>query len=283
MKPIKWIRVDKQKPCKICEKPDWCGYSDDGAVAICMRVESGRKSRNGGWVHLLKDKPLVPQIRRPEPPSQEHKLFDVARYYESLRRQWCWDYTEACGFSLGVDFDVIDALEPAWDSVNEAFAWPMRDFDGRVIGIRLRAWDGKKWAVRGGNDGLFFPVGAAYPGRELVVCEGPTDTCAALSMGLPAVGRASCMTGGQMLREYCRMHKISRVTIISDNDKIKSRPDGTGWRPGREGAKALGNVLGRMWRMVTPPTKDMRAWYHDGCTPELFADVAGAQRWQLPV
>ena len=38
--PQKLVRVKRGRPCPICEKTDWCSVSEDGALAICMRVQS---------------------------------------------------------------------------------------------------------------------------------------------------------------------------------------------------------------------------------------------------
>ena len=51
--PARLVRVDRANPCEVCGKPDWCSAADNGAFAICMRVESDRAARNGGWVHRL--------------------------------------------------------------------------------------------------------------------------------------------------------------------------------------------------------------------------------------
>jgi len=50
-------RVTSQNPCPICEKPDWCGTSEDGNLAVCMRESEGsiKKTDNGGYLHRLKD------------------------------------------------------------------------------------------------------------------------------------------------------------------------------------------------------------------------------------
>jgi len=34
---LTWREVKQNRPCPICDKPDWCGRSDDGA-ARCMRI-----------------------------------------------------------------------------------------------------------------------------------------------------------------------------------------------------------------------------------------------------
>ncbi len=51
------VRVSKLNPCPVCGKPDWCLVSQDGATAICARIESGRPIGNNGagWLHRLAD------------------------------------------------------------------------------------------------------------------------------------------------------------------------------------------------------------------------------------
>jgi hypothetical protein len=41
MKSSKWHCVNKNQPCPICEKPDWCAASADKSVVACRRVQSG--------------------------------------------------------------------------------------------------------------------------------------------------------------------------------------------------------------------------------------------------
>src|SRR2546430_15952430 len=50
-------KVTLKRPCRICHKPDWCGYSTDERTSICMRVSDGAKgtARNGGNNHLHYD------------------------------------------------------------------------------------------------------------------------------------------------------------------------------------------------------------------------------------
>lgn len=47
-------RVTKRNPCRICGKPDYCGFTDD--FAVCMRVPSEVQTRNGGYLHLFSSK-----------------------------------------------------------------------------------------------------------------------------------------------------------------------------------------------------------------------------------
>lgn len=270
-----WRTVSRQAPCPICQKPDWCGVSTDGVWCICMRMESGRRTKNGGWMHRT-GSAAAPFEPRRLPPPQDRKLSNPAAYHAALRRPEDWYMTDGLALTLGVDVYELDRLEPAYDPVNQAFAFPMRDGKGNVVGVRLRSMDGSnKWAVRGSNVGAFVPSGE-FTGRELVICEGPTDTAAALSLGLPAIGRPSCSGAVEIIRETCSRLRISLVTIIADNDAPKRRPDGSLWRPGLAGASDLGRGLRRQFRIVVPPAKDIRAWLHDGATPAMFRCLADA-------
>ena len=60
-KTSQWLRVNKSRPCGICESTSWCAESADGDVAMCMRIESEKpiQMRDGttAWIHRLTDNP----------------------------------------------------------------------------------------------------------------------------------------------------------------------------------------------------------------------------------
>ena len=185
----------------------------------------------------------------------------------------------------------IDRLGVGRSAFYGAWCFPMLDGAGDVVGIRLRSYGGSdKWAVGGSHDGLFYdpdvqPLEREYNGvngREIVVVEGTTDCIAGYCLGLPCVGRSACATGADALKELCARLMVNRVTIVSDNDDYKFRPDGTPWRPGIEGAQALARQLRRTYRIVTPPKKDLREWYYSGLNAETFWMVADFQQWRRP-
>ncbi|MDD5704946.1 MAG: hypothetical protein PHR35_03415 [Kiritimatiellae bacterium] len=274
-----WVRVTRQEPCAICHKPDWCTFTSDGQFACCMRVESARRVRNGGWLHRLAAAPA--EVGRTLPPPCDRKLaLDCGAYHAALRRRWDWRWCDGFSLDLGVDMAALEALEPAYDGVNEAFAFPMRNGDGGVCGIRLRARNGRKWSVRGSCEGLFFERDLSVR-DDLVVCEGPTDTAAALTLGLCAVGRPSCSGGNDALAALVRRLGVRRVTLVADHDAPHRRPDGSVWYPGRDGAAAMARALRRAWRMVMPPAKNLRAWLHEGATREQFDALAASATWRL--
>lgn len=217
---------------------------------------------------------------RPPPTRGKNPLASFASYHAALRMRWDRVWLDGLALSLGVDMDALERLQPAFDSANNAFAFPMRDGGGAVAGIRLRDNDGKKWAVKGGSDGLFYDPAMARE-RELVVCEGPTDTAAALTLGLNAVGRPSCSSGVESLKTLCRRLEFREVTIVADHDEPKHRPDGAVWFPGLAGARSLASALGRMFRIVVPPTKDLRSWLINGATRGDYDALAKSATWRL--
>jgi hypothetical protein len=52
--PLK--RVTKQHKCEICGKPDWCSYSENGAIALCSRISAGsvKQAKNKDYIHKLR-------------------------------------------------------------------------------------------------------------------------------------------------------------------------------------------------------------------------------------
>ncbi len=69
------VRVKRKSPCRICGKSNWCSMTDDGVMAICMRVAEGsiKESKNFGYIHILEEReyrPLDPIPRKPEAPTR---------------------------------------------------------------------------------------------------------------------------------------------------------------------------------------------------------------------
>jgi len=255
------LRVNHRHPCVICGKPDWCGYTEDGTIAVCMRVESSRPCKNGGWVHILREDSTV--LR---PARVEHKsvLLPVpALDAEMLIAQWRQNTPanrrEALATMLGVSTEALTRLDAVWAANHKAWAFPMRDASDKTVGIRLRAEDGRKWAVTGSKSGLFVPSGVAT-GDRLLICEGPTDTAAALTLGYDVIGRPSCRGNTETIRDWLRLHRYGEVVIIADNDQ----PDNKGRRPGQDGARTLAADLQCPVRMVILPVKDIRTAVQTG-------------------
>lgn len=270
-----WHNVSRREPCPVCHKPDWCTISNDGAMCVCRRVESDHPARSGvGWIHRLgvdnrcrcrmESKTSILHLDTTPTPdfAAIHAAFDGHP-----------DMQEGLAFGLGLDGASFAALDVRYDAAKECMSFPMRNPQGEITGLRYRhLTTGRKWSEKGSRDGLFMPRDPERT-EHLVITEGPTDTAAALSLGLNAVGRSSCLSGVSLIRDLVHARQIRRVTIVADHD-----------RPGMDGAHRLAAALPVLSRILVPPEgiKDMRDWYRQGLTRTQFDEAANAIRWQLP-
>jgi len=261
MKEEQLHRVTKRKPCPICGKPDWCGMSSNSAVCVCMRISDGarRKSQNGGYVHRLTDAPCSITHRRITCNFQENKSADFSAIADQYRHTVCPEKLRELADGLGLSADALLRLRIGWDAGSCAWSFPMTDAARRVIGIRLRALSGRKFALTGSREGLFVPDGLTYSGL-LLICEGASDCAAILDLDFEAIGRPSCTGGVVLCVELVRNHYPLAVVIVSDVDT-----------PGQRGAKSLASALlpyAESVRVIRPPDgiKDGRAWKIGGAT-----------------
>jgi hypothetical protein len=123
-----------------------------------------------------------------------------------------------------------------------------------------------KFAVRGSRQGIF--LASVRPQKTLFVCEGPTDTAAAVELGLFAVGRPNCCCGGPEIRVYARVKQCSRVVVVSDNDK-----------PGLDGARKVGGELKLPFALYVPPAKDLREFVRLGGTRAMIENTLKSTLW----
>ena len=272
------IRVSKQHPCPVCGRPDWCGIAEDGAVAVCMRVESNQTAKNGGWVHVIGQ--TRPIARCPAAkPAVKPPLFNATALIKSWTEETSlsalYDHAE----SLGVSASSLAVLGACRSAKHDAWAFPMRDGKGNIIGIRLRNEQGKKWAVPGSREGLFYPE-VKSDETTLVVCEGPTDTAAALTIGLRAIGRPSCLGAVELFQSLTRRLRITHLHIIGDNDTPRKRIGGGWWQPGLEGAMKLAGACRLPFKLIVPPVEALREWVRAGLSSDAFYEIAKQQRWR---
>jgi hypothetical protein len=241
-------RVTRSNPCPICGKPDWCLIAKWGGV-LCMRVESSKAGKSGGWWHKPgADHGPVRFIPRREPPP-----LDAAAVMSRFHVRTTPTMQAQLAESLGVSTASVSVLAACWAEEHRAWAFPMRDGSGNVIGIRLRNDEGQKWAVKGSRQGIFIPDTTH---QDLaMICEGPTDTAAALTLGYYAIGRPSCQGGTLETSAWLASKFIRRIVIVADNDG-----------PGYAGAEKFGMESGCEWKLWTPIQKDIRAFVCAGGT-----------------
>lgn len=278
-----WVRTNKARRCPICDKPDWCSVSGDGALVHCMRTPSDWPCSNGGWFHRLSDpKPIAPARKWTDTPRD---VLDVPGLMARWRRYTTPDGIERMAQRLGVSASALDRLSAAWATEHGGWAFPMTGDAARWCGIRLRNEDGAKWAVRGSRSGLFVPNHLRKE-SPLFVVEGPTEVAAVLTWGLDAIGRPSCNDGNKLLAAFVRDWPQD-VVILSNLDEAKSRPDGSVFYPGQEGAALLADQLRRHRRKLVvmcppPPFKDARQWLNGGGVVDDVLAIMGSKRdWRV--
>jgi hypothetical protein len=258
-----WTRATKSFRCAVCNHPDWCTYAVERQMWCCMRVESSRPAKNGGFWHSLGEKPTF--IPRPAPAAPEINAAEMMDDFQSNTTPVMLARHAA---SLGVSTDSLTATGCAWAAPHGAWAWPMVSGVGKCVGIRLRAEDGRKWSVRGGHEGIFVPRGGS---RTAYIVEGPTDTCAALTLGLWAIGRPSCRGSVAHTQVAINRLHIQRAILVSDNDG-----------PGIDGAKALAGDLQIPVAAMLLPAKDLRQFLAYGGTRCLLDSLERQLVWRQP-
>lgn len=165
-----WRNATRQEPCPVCQGPDWCSLSEDGAWAACRRQPEGgveRVDRNGAqyYVHQLRDD--VERVRwEPPPVAPLAPPTERDRVYRALLA------------SLGLSSEHRHALRDrglSHEAVNAGAyrTLPMRgraelarhlagrfdpDLLVQVPGIQVREADGRRWLSVGGAAGLVVPV-----------------------------------------------------------------------------------------------------------------------------
>lgn len=281
-----WPRVSPQDPCPICGKPDWCQFGD--RAVKCMRVESAHVCVSGGWYHFYSDKEIkyLSPKAKPAPPNKP-KIDCFA-----LLNRWRVSTSEArlmiFSKQLGVTASALKLLGAYWSQEHNAWAFAMKNAAGNTIGIRLRNLRGFKWAVEGSLQGIFVPENKDFKYAEILgakssvlLPEGPTDVAAALSIGLYAIGRPTCQTGNDLVRDCLKRLRIYKAVIVADNDELKKRPNGSQWRPGIDGALKLKKELGLASVIWTPPSpiKDLREFVIKGGTAEMILSDVKNKIW----
>lgn len=231
-----------------------------------MRVRSDRPAKSGGWMwqcHL--------PIAAAPPLSLRFKPQAPAINATKLHRDWLAATSPAAlgafAHELGLSVAALVSANAAWAELFSAWAFPMCDGHGNTLGIRLRANDGRKWAVRGSKQGIF--IANVPPQPTLFVCEGPTDTAAAVELGLFSVGRPNCCCGGADIKIFARRHQCNRVVMISDNDK-----------PGLDGARKVGAEIKLPFAVVVPPAKDLREFVRLGGTRAMIENTLKGTIWR---
>lgn len=247
--------------------------------ALCMRVRGGRvhvlRDGSTGYIHPLGGAPVHLPPKSPKP---------VAVNVKGIIDEWtlhtCCDWVVSQAASLGVSPDSLEELGCCYAPPHRAAAFPMRDGYGNMVGIRLRADSGAKWTVKGTHSGLFYPE-SNMTGLDLWIVEGPTNTAAAITLGLQCVGRPSCNSGVHDIVTLVRRNRIRRVISVADNDPDKEA-NGHEFNPGLDGANTLSKFLPVPHATIMLPCKDMRDFVQGGGSLQLLECLVNDTTWRMP-
>lgn len=245
-----------------------------GATPDGMRQVN--KDDGGGTVFAIDNgQPSGRPARKAPINAPSKSATDWRATIERLRGKLTPKRLDALAESTGVPADAWAKLQPGWADAGELRtmmargagwdqdypdgAWAFAEHDGRgkVVGLSLRAPDGRKGAPAGSKRGLIVPTGGQDAGLTLIV-EGASDVAACCALGLSAVGRPSNRAGAGDLAELL---DGCDVLVVGENDA----KDGGAW-PGRDGAKSVAQGIAGRWgepvSWTLPPTdaKDMRGY-----------------------
>ena len=237
-------------------------------VALLLRYEArvaGKRCGDAGWLHIL--------IKRGANSQRLNKYsgrisidFGKEKDFSGLAGLYKQQLTEnrlkQVSSQLNISAESLTKLNIGWDG--KAYTFPMSNAKGKIIGIRRRFGNGSKVSVKGSKTGLFIPTDLS-PKALCLICEGTTDTAAALDLGFAAIGRPNCnclikMTGSA-IKDY------EEIVIVADNDTA-----------GRTGAEKLADYLAvrcQKVKIICPPEgiKDLRQWLSKGLTKTYLKQI----------
>lgn len=292
-----WPHASKKNPCPICGSDNWCSFGEKSV--LCRRAESDRPhyDRGGsldGWYHFDGDarpKIITSSFKNPHVTEKPSEQFNLSAFLFA-QKNTTGESIYRLATNLNVSVESLLELGACWTYKHSAFAFPMRDGNGAIVGARLRNSSGLKWSWPGSNgSAIFLPIVSAADIFELkyndtlFLPEGPTDTAAFRSIGLLAWGRPNCNSGTEQILSLMKQHQwmqyIRRVVVVSDNDEIKTRPDGSEWRPGYDGALRLASAIRlphTVW-MTPSPHKDIRQFVKAGASADLIMNMVNKKVW----
>ncbi len=284
--------VNKQSPCPACGKPDWCAWTAKG----WLKCERATTPPEGMRLVSRKSSGALFAPTSSSTSTKAHARLDWAATSLRCLRALPHERRDELAHQLGVDPDSLTAIGIGWASLEDLRSWrasgkdwdtnfpggaytfPERDGGGRVVGLGLRATDGRKGfpsGTVGARRGLIIPTNLKDRPDPVLVVEGASDVAAAITAGLAVVGRPSSHGGVEDLAVL--LHGRDTLVVGERDQKSDGR-----W-PGRDGAKAVAAGLAGAWRRTVrwsmPPEgiKDIRAWLQHRMDEGMGGTDAGSK------
>lgn len=210
-----------------------CPWHDDkGRGNLYVNGESGLYNcfscgAKGTLATLLDDGELLPtpglddlrsklyRAQASRKPALRPKPESTLNRYEpgTMHRYW----TKTRGFS----HKTIDAFGLKYDTLTDCAIIPIRDPEGRLLGVIERRLDGSKPKYNHPSGfkagGHLFAADKARRHRRVALCEGPLDAVACWDAHVPAVA----MHGARLAEDQARVLKqigVYNVVVMTDND-----------------------------------------------------------------
>jgi hypothetical protein len=249
-----WRRVSKREPCPVCQHDSWCSIGE--SVVRCKHIKSDRPSPGDdgdAWLHPLDG--ASHHLSNGHVPTRKAKQKSSTNWGDVARRfanEITSEQVQALAKGLGVNPAALTDLGLGWSG--SQYTFPMFADDGSVCGIRTRSpRTGEKKSWSRCSNGILRRL--KPEDGLLLVCEGESDTAAALTLGFDAVGVPGAGQCAAIVAAYARGRDVA---VARDNDT-----------PGKEGAMRLAQKLlgaAKSVRIVAPPSehKDLRAWLNAG-------------------
>lgn len=300
----RWQTVTKEHPCPACGHADWCALTPDGRMLKCERSADTPvgmvmvKHADGGALFKFADDAggdgkARGQTRRRAGNTAasvgDRTGTDWATTTERFVKTLTDDRRTALAGELGVSSDALTAIGVGWATRDDlralgasgqgwadsypdgAYTFAERNGLGHIVGLSLRATDGRKGSPSrtkaGARRGLIISTTLAERGDPVLIVEGASDVAACETQGIAAVGRPSNSSGADDLAKMLRGREI---LVVGERDQ---KPDGR-W-PGRDGAATVAKRIAAAWRepvfWTLPPdgSKDIRSWLRGRITDGL--------------
>jgi hypothetical protein len=251
---------------------------------LCGRVEKGsfQPAKGGsGYLHrLVETSKAAFRAKLPTPKSKpapaEPSSAAWKKYAEHLRAALKEGDLAKLAETTGLPPAAWAALAPGWANADDlrslraggagwndqfpAGAWTFAEYsgEGQIVGLSLRAVDGRKGAPAGSKRGLIIPNNLHQLADPVLLVEGASDVAACSAMGLAAVGRPSNRAGAEDAASLL----MGRTVIVAGERDGKVN----GAWPGRDGAVSVAQQLAAhakepvQWTLPPFGTKDVREW-----------------------